>query len=203
MADSLAALRRLTRPREPEERCELCSAPIPSEHRHLIEVETRMLVCCCRPCSILFSGQAETKYRLVPSRVLYLQRFRLEDQEWDSLLVPVSLAFFTYSTPAGRVMAFYPSPAGATESQLGLDTWRELEAANPTLAQLEPDVEALLVNRVGDARDHFVVPIDECYRLVGLVRLGWRGLSGGSEVWREIASFFSQVRERAKVVGGA
>jgi hypothetical protein len=203
MADSLAALRRLTRPREPEERCELCSAPIPSEHRHLIEVETRMLVCCCRPCSILFSGQAETKYRLVPSRVLYLQGFRLEDQEWDSLLVPVSLACFTYSTPAGRVMAFYPSLAGATESQLGLDTWRELEAANPTLAQLEPDVEALLVNRVGDARDHFVVPIDECYRLVGLVRLGWRGLSGGSEVWREIASFFSQVRERAKVVGGA
>ena len=203
MADSLAGLRRLTRPREPDERCELCSTPIPSEHRHLIEVETRMLVCSCQACSILFSGQADTKYRLVPSRVLFLEGFHLEDHEWDSLLVPVSLAFFTYSTPAGRVMAFYPSPAGATESQLGLDTWRELEAANPVLAQLEPDVEALLVNRVGAARDHFLVPIDECYRLVGLVRVGWRGLSGGSEVWREIASFFGQLRERAKVVGGA
>jgi len=203
MTDSLGSLRRLTRPREPEERCELCSAPIPSEHRHLIEVETRMLVCSCQPCSILFSGQAETKYRLVQSRVLSLQGFQLEDDEWDSLLVPVSLAFFTYSTPAGRMMAFYPSPAGATESQLGLDSWRELEAANPILAQLEPDVEALLVNRVGDAREHLIVPIDECYRLVGLVRVGWRGLSGGSEVWKEIESFFTQLRGRAKVVGGA
>jgi hypothetical protein len=202
-ADSLGALRRLTRQREPDERCELCGSPIASEHRHLMEIEARMLVCSCQACSILFSGHAATRYRLVPARVLYLRGFRLEDDRWDSLLVPVNLAFFTFSTRAGHVEALYPSPAGATESLLGLDRWRELEAANPILAQLEPDVEALLVNRVGAARDHFVVSIEECYRLVGLVRVGWRGLSGGSEVWEAIANFFTELRERAKVVGDA
>jgi hypothetical protein len=37
------------------------------------------------------------------------------------------------------------------------------------------------------------MPIDECYRLVGLIRLNWRGLSGGSEVWEEVDKFFEQL----------
>jgi hypothetical protein len=201
-ADPLAGLKGLARPREPEERCELCGAPIPSEHRHLMEAETRTLACSCRACSLLFEGRAG-RYRLVPTRILLLPDFEMSDAQWDELLVPVNLAFFVRSSAEGRVTALYPSPAGATESHLELDTWRELEAANPVLAELEPDVEALLVNRVGAARSHLVVPIDECYRLVGIVRMGWRGLSGGSEVWRSIASFFDELRARAKVFGRA
>jgi hypothetical protein len=198
-ADSLFALRRLAAQREPEERCELCGAGIGAEHRHLLDIKAQTLVCSCRACSLLFfGGEPRARYRLVPTRVLSLPGFRLEDHQWEDLAVPVNLAFFMRSTPADRVVALYPSPAGATESQLGLEAWQQLEADNPILSQLEPDVEALLVNRVRGAGEYFIAPIDECYRLVGLVRSGWRGLSGGSEVWAAIGQFFADLKGRAK-----
>ena len=195
-----ATLRRLAGQRPQQEQCDLCSAPLREQHRHLVEPSTRQLVCACDPCSILFSGQSDTRYRLVPSRVRYLEGFVLPDEVWDRLLIPVNMAFFFRSTATGRVAALYPSPAGATESQLELDPWLDLEAANPILRELEPDVEALLVNRVGNVRDHFIAPIDRCYQLVGLIRAGWKGLSGGSEVWTAIDGFFSELRARATTV---
>jgi hypothetical protein len=200
---SLASLRRLVRQRGDEERCELCGAPVPEEHTHLFDDRKETLACACRACALLFTGQASSRYRPVPARVLSLAGFRLDDRQWEALQVPVGLAFFTRSTRLGRVVARYPSPAGPTESQLGLSTWDELEAANPVLRQLEPDVEALLVNRVGTAADDLVVPIDQCYALVGLVRTGWRGTSGGPEVWGRVATFFAGLRARAQVVGDA
>jgi hypothetical protein len=114
-------------------------------------------------------------------------------------MIPISLAFFSNSTPAGRVVALYPGPAGAAESMLRLDAWDEIAAANPQLRTMEPDVEALLVNRVGSAREYFIAPIDECYKLVGLIRIHWRGLSGGALVWGEISKFFDQLRQRENV----
>ncbi len=120
-------------------------------------------------------------------------------------MVPISMAFFFRSTPDARVVAFYPSPAGAIESLLPLETWKDIEAANPIVTEMEADVEALLVNRVGHARgftapEYYLLPIDECYKLVGLIRASWRGLSGGAEVWQEIARFFDEVKNRATVV---
>ena len=185
-----------------QERCELCSEPIPPEHRHLLEVSTREMMCVCRPCSILFDREAasEGRYRLIPDRHLFLEDFEMSDAQWESLRVPVDMAFFFYSTPAERVVAFYPSPMGPTESLLKLGAWEELERCNPVLEEMERDVEALLVNRVRGAREHFLVPMDECYSLVGLIRMHWRGLSGGREVWEEIARFFEELRERSKTV---
>ena len=185
-----------------QERCELCSEPIPSEHRHLLEVSTREMMCVCRPCSILFDRKAasEGRYRLIPDRHLFLEDFEMSDVHWESLRVPVDMAFFFYSTPAERVVAFYPSPMGPTESLLKLSAWEELERRNPVLEEMERDVEALLVNRVRGAREHFLVPMDECYSLVGLIRMRWRGLSGGREVWEEIARFFEQLRGRSRTV---
>ncbi len=186
-----------------QERCELCSEPIPPEHRHLLEISTREIMCACRPCSILFDREAasEGKYRLIPDRHLFLEDFEMSDVQWESLRIPVDMAFFFYSTPAERVVAFYPSPMGPTESLLKLSAWEELERCNPVLGGMERDVEALLVNRVRGAREHFLVPIDECYSLVGLIRMHWRGLSGGREVWEEIRQFFEELRERSKTVG--
>src|SRR5918911_2888545 len=186
-----------------QERCELCSEPIPPEHRHLLNVSTREIMCACRPCSILFDREAasEGRYRLIPDRRLFLEGFEMSDAQWESLRIPVDMAFFFSSTPAGRVVAFYPSPMGPTESLLKLSIWEELERCNPALGEMEPDVEALLVNRVRGARDHFLVPIDECYSLVGLIRTNWRGLSGGREVWEEIERFFENLRERSKRAG--
>jgi hypothetical protein len=185
-----------------QEHCDLCSEPIPPGHRHLLDVSTREMMCACRPCSILFDRAAasEGKYRLIPDRHLSLEDFEMDDVQWESLRVPVDMAFFFYSTPAERVVAFYPSPMGPTESLLKLGAWEELEAGNPVLKGMERDVEALLVNRVRGARDHFLVPMDECYGLVGLIRTRWRGLSGGREVWEEIERFFEELRRRSKTV---
>jgi hypothetical protein len=183
-----------------QERCELCGAPIPAEHRHLLDLSRRELMCTCRACSLLFASDAASAghYRLVGDRRLRLEDLELDDVAWADLRLPVDMAFFFRSSEAERVQAFYPSPMGPTESLLGLEAWSALEQANPVLATLEPDVEALLVNRVRGARGHWIVPIDDCYALVGLIRTRWRGLTGGAEVWGEIARFFEELDARAK-----
>jgi hypothetical protein len=127
----------------------------------------------------------------------------MTDAQWEALHLPISLAFFYPSSPAGRVVALYPSPAGATESLLTLEAWQDLAEDNPILRELAADVEALLVNRVGQARDYYRLPIDECYKLVGVIRTRWRGLSGGTEVWEEIGRFFTRLKERSGPAGGA
>jgi hypothetical protein len=178
----------------------MCSAALADEHQHLVEPLSRQMICACEPCAILFSGQAEMKYKRVPRRIRALPDFRLTDGQWDSLMLPIQLAFFFHSTPDGKVLALYPSPAGPTESLLALDSWDEIVQDNPVLREMESDVEALLVKRVGDASEYYLVPIDECYKLVGLIRAHWRGLSGGTEVWREIGQFYERLKERSSPV---
>jgi hypothetical protein len=198
---AINVLRRFVRPRaSAAERCDLCGAGLPAEHSHLFEPPTRQLFCSCEPCAILFSGQTGTKYRRVPRRVRYLAEFRLADARWESLMLPIGMAFFFHSSPAGKTLALYPSPAGATESLLDLSAWAEVVEENPVLREMEPDVEALLVNRVRGAADYYLAPIDECYKLVGLIRAGWRGLSGGTEVWQEIAGFFAELKAKSGAV---
>ncbi len=194
----LGALARRTA--EAQERCELCGAAIAHEHRHLIDLSKRELMCACRACSILFASDAASAghYRLVGDRRLRVADLELDDVAWAELRLPVEMAFFFRNSAAGRVQAFYPSPMGPTESCSAWRRGRALEAANPVLTTLEPDVEALLVNRVRGARGHWIVPIDDCYALVGLIRTSWRGLTGGAEVWEGIARFFEELDRRAR-----
>jgi hypothetical protein len=187
---------------EPEEHCDLCGLPIAAEHRHLIDLSTRELRCVCRACAVLFDSEAAGAghYRLVPDRRLRLGDFLLDDVAWEDLRIPVDMAFFFHNSEAGRVMAFYPSPMGPTESLLGLEAWARLEEANPVLREMAPDVEALLVNRARGARAHWLVPIEECYRLVAVIRTRWRGFTGGKEVWEELERFFAGLDERSRTV---
>ncbi len=187
------------------ESCDLCNEPVPAEHRHLLNVSSREVMCACRACTILFDNEAasEGRYRLIPDRHLFFEDFEMDDAQWEGLRIPVDMAFFFHSAPAGRVVAFYPSPMGPTESLLKLSTWEELERRNPVLKGMERDVEALLVNRVRGAREHYLVPMDQCYSLVGLIRTHWRGLSGGREVWDEIDRFFENLRKRSRTVARA
>jgi hypothetical protein len=175
-------------------------------HQHLLETQSRKLVCACDACAVLFSSQSATKYKRVPRRVLFLREFQMTDGQWDSLMIPIEMAFFFNSTPQGKIGAFYPSPAGATESLLSLDAWNDIVQTNPILEKIEPSVEALLVNRVGATRgvsaEHYIVPIDECYKLVGLIRIHWHGLSGGTEVWREVGNFFAELKQKAGLHNG-
>jgi hypothetical protein len=200
----ISFLRELSRRRaEAAEHCDLCGGVVGEQHPHLAEPATRRLLCSCSGCALLFSRRAETRYRLVPERVLALTNFQMPDELWNSLLIPVDMAYFFRSTPAARVVALYPGPAGTTESQLGLETWQELEQLNPILGGLEDDVEGLLVNRVGTSREYFVAPIDRFYELVGIMRVSWQGLSGGTEVWREVAALMARLRRAAGVEVGA
>jgi hypothetical protein len=208
---SLAALRNLSPPRQPAVRCEMCSLPLADVHQHLVEVVNQRLLCACEACALLFSGQAaDAKYRRVPRRIRFLPDFHLDDSQWDGLLIPINMAFFYHSTPRGRTVALYPSPAGPMESLLELESWNEIVAQNPVLQTMEPDVDALLVNRIArggpqgppaggnQEAKYFLAPIDECYKLVGVIRANWRGLSGGKKVWEEIDAYFVDLRARSQ-----
>jgi hypothetical protein len=193
----LASLRRLMRPPSARERCDLCSADLGEEHDHLVELAGRRLACACEPCAILFSNRAAAKYRRVPRRVELLNDFKLTDVGWAALQLPIELAFFLHGTAAGGVVALYPSPGGLIESAVAPDAWEVLAEDNPVLRDFEPDVEALLVNRVRGARECYRVGVDHCYKLVGLLRQHWSGFSGGEAVWEEITRFFAGLKERS------
>lgn len=194
-------LRRFAKARAPVERCDLCGLEIGSNHDHLIDPAERRLACACGACAVLFSAQAGTRYRRVPRDVFTLDELTISYAQWETLRLPIDLAFFYDSTPQERVVACYPSPAGATESLLELETWEEIRREHPALLDLQPDVQALLVNRVrrGTARnDCFLVPIDQCFRLVGIIRTHWKGFTGGTAVWEEIDRFFADLRRLAR-----
>jgi hypothetical protein len=198
--ESLAALQKFVRkPREQSAVCELCAAALPPVHQHLLEIEKRRVTCACDPCAILFGGNARQRYRRIPRDLRRLHNFVMDDQEWESLLIPINLAYFVNSSAAGRVIAQYPSPGGAMESSLDLEYWNAIvernAARNPVLRQFEPDVEALLVNRLSSPPQYYLAPIDQCFRLVGLIRMHWRGLSGGQEVWQQIDRFFGELAQ--------
>jgi hypothetical protein len=184
-----------------EETCDMCAAPIPADHRHLLHVEDRLIVCTCETCRALFAG--EGSYRPTGSRTVWLDGLELSDEHWAAFGIPIGLAFFFHSSVGGAdgdggLVAFYPSPAGTTECELDLRPWDQLVAANPVLEGLEPDAEALIVNRLGGARQQAIVPIDECYRLVGLVRVSWEGISGGRGMESAVAGFFAETEARAR-----
>lgn len=180
----------------------MCGAPVADEHQHVVDVESRGLLCTCRPCYLLFTdASAKLRYRAVPDRYLSLAPFELGPGQWDALEIPVGLAFFFYNSRQERTVAFYPGPAGATESELPLGAWDEIVAANPALSDLVPDVEALLVRAPDRERSDvecYVVPVDRCYELVGHLRRVWRGFDGGQEAQAYISGLFDEVRERAR-----
>lgn len=174
------------------EHCDLCGVAVPGQHRHLLDASSRGLMCACQACSLLFVQDAASRghYRLVPRR-----RVRLHGVPTKGIGVPVGLAFFVPRAD-GSVVAHYPSPAGATQWEVDEDAWREVVGHRAELGSLEPEVEALLVN-IARGREHqWITPIDDCFRLVAVVRREWRGLSGGSRVWPQIDQFFEQLTER-------
>ncbi|MGZ3496415.1 MAG: DUF5947 family protein [Vulcanimicrobiaceae bacterium] len=185
----------------PGERCELCAKPIDGVHSHLVDVKERRLICACRPCYYLFKpqGAAQGRYKAVPDRYVELTEFTMDQGQWDDLQIPIALAFFFFNSASNKMVAFYPGPAGATESMLSLRAWDQIVARYPRLGQLEPDVEAALIRRTREGtNDCFIVPIDACYELVGLIRASWKGFDGGEDAHRNIDHFFASLRSRSE-----
>jgi hypothetical protein len=189
------------------ERCEMCSEDIADEHQHVVNVEGRQLMCVCRGCYLLFTDtEAELRFRAIPDRYLVFPDFALDRRAWEDLQIPVGLAFFFHNSTLGRTVAFYPGPAGATESELDLQVWNDIRTTDPRVDTIAADTEALLV-RVIDAKTEspraYLVPIDACYEFIGRLRMMWRGFDGGQDVRNYIEGFFEQLDRRSKVVDRA
>jgi hypothetical protein len=196
----MAALKRLQMRQMPEgpepieAYCDLCATSMPEDHRHLLQMEDRALMCVCESCYALHSG--EVKYRPTGSRVVWLDGFGMPDELWARFGIPIGLAFFLLRT-AGNVVALYPSPAGATESELELAAWADLVRRNPELEDLDSESEVLIVDRLAKPPRYAIAPTDDAYRLVGLIKANWEGISGGPGVKQAVDDFFDELRERA------
>lgn len=186
------------RAKEPVETCELCSVRLAKAHRHLLETSSRGIACACDPCALRFHDVVDGRFKLIPRDARLLSGFSMSDAQWEALAVPINLAFIYFDSRLGKRTALYPSPAGVTESLLPLAAWDELAAANPALSGMRDDVEALLVNRLDEPPTYLAAPIDACYELAGLIRVHWRGLSGGSEVWDHVRQFFERLQMNAR-----
>jgi hypothetical protein len=184
-----------------DERCEMCARPLAGEHPHVADLGHQRLLCACRECWSLFSaeGAGGGRYRAVPERYLAVSAGAEALALWERLEVPVGVTFLVPRSPEGRVCAFYPGPAGATESLLPPEPWQKLVESKPELATMADDVEALLLRAEPSApsAECFIVPVDACYELVGLLRRDWRGFDGGSAARQAMEEFFSRVRARA------
>jgi len=217
---------------EGAERCEMCREVLSERHGHVVDLEKRSLSCTCRACYLLFTheGAAGGRYRAVPEDVYHDPGRALTDADWNELQIPVAMAFFFYNSALDRVVAGYPSPGGATECELDLAAWDRLAAAYPLLGALAPDVEAIFVNRTErgsvspggrpritpDARggppprtpltppryEVFLIPVDECYSLVGELRMKWQGFDGGAEARAALTTFLDGLRRRAVPLEG-
>ncbi len=189
------------------ERCEMCSESIADEHQHVVNVAGRQLMCVCRACYLLFTDSgADLRYRAVPDRYLAFDDFALDRRAWEALQIPVGVAFFFANSALGRIVAFYPGPAGATESELDLDVWDAISGDDPRVGLLADDVEALLVRVPDDSESappqSYLVPIDACYEFVGRLRMLWRGFDGGQQARAFIDDFFADIKARSVATPG-
>ena len=188
-------------PSPPGGRCEMCAAAVGAAHGHVVDLDSRALMCTCRACYLLFDYErSELAYRSVRDRYGSFPDFRLTRRQWDDLAVPVGLAFFFRNSRQDRTVACYPGPAGAAESELPLGAWDAVVEANPALAAVAPDVEAILVRDHGSGFEGHLVPIDACYELVGRLRQVWRGFDGGQEARAALDEFFAGVQRRSRPI---
>ena len=181
------------------ERCEMCQTVLDGRHGHLVDLDKRSIACACRACYLLFTheGAAGGRYKAVPERICHDPARPLASADWSELQIPVAMAFFFVNSALGRVVAGYPSPGGVTECELDLTAWDRLAAAYPLLGALTPDVEAIFVNRTEHGNELFLIPVDECYSLVGELRMKWQGFDGGAEARAALATFTGGLRRRA------
>ena len=209
-ADLVSGMRGLARPRTPSaptaqpppatadtEACDLCGVGIAEDHRHLLHLGERRIVCACEACWAMRSGEGD--YRPTGNRTVWLSGLDVPDDLWAGFQIPIGLAFFMESTVTGCIVAMYPSPGGATESELHFESWNRMRELNPALETLEPDIEGLIANRLCDPPIYVIAPIDRCYELTGTVKAAWEGISGGPGVQMAVDGFFETLRVTAGV----
>ena len=203
-AGSLRALRAFAARADPHEPCGLCGAPLAPDpgHEHLLAAESQGVLCVCIACAALFGDEYGARLRRIPKRVEELAGVTLSDADWTALNVPIRIAYFV-RTGIEAGLAVYPSPAGPVRAPLTPESWRSLALKAPCASALRQDVEGLVVVDLQARRGAFRAPLDVCHRLSGLVRLHWRGLAGGEELWAALDDWLSEIRTRARELAHA
>ena len=177
------------------ERCDFCSKPISPDHRHFADLTNMKFMCACEVCTVMQAEKGE--YRPIPQRYKFLDGFEMPESVWAQLKIPVNMAFIVYNSDRNQPIAFYPSPAGSMESELQLASWESLNEDNPELQSLAPDLEGFMINRLNKPYEHFIVPIDSCYELIGLIRMTWQGIHGGEKIQDTVRGYFKDLKQRA------
>lgn len=180
---------------EATEQCDFCSKPIPPDHRHFADLVNMKFMCACEVCTVMQAEKGE--YRPIPQRYKYLEDFKMPEAIWAQLKIPVNMAFIVYNSDREQPIAFYPSPAGSMESELQLNSWESLKEDNPKLRSLTPDLEGFMINRLDKPHEHFIIPIDSCYELIGLIRMTWQGIHGGEKMRDTVRKYFKDLKQRA------
>jgi hypothetical protein len=182
--EALVALRRFARPEPAAVRCDLCAAPLSEPHDHMFDAQSRRLVCACVACSLLFPSHSGGAYRRIRPCQVPLPGVVLDDERWTALGIPVRLVFIVASAVHARVFALYPNAAGISETVIATAPWDAFVRANPVLAEIEPDVQGLLIDGVSGHCHCYRASIDVCHRLAGLMR-GTNGRSVASSQLRK------------------
>ena len=156
----------------------------------------RRILCACATCWAQRSG--DPNLRPTGSRVVWLEDFSLPDELWARLEVPIGLSFFMYSSSVEAMVAMYPSPAGATESELKLDglggpARRSIRSSSRS----SPTPRRSSSTGCPDQPSYVIAPIDECYAPRRRVKVNWEGISGGDAIERAVPTFFERLRQRS------
>jgi hypothetical protein len=183
-AIELQRLKRFVAPKPSADVCGLCSTALGPRHAHLFDRSRQVLECACAPCALVLEQNPKGRWALVPHRAERLDASPINTAQWESLGLPIGLAFFVNSSTDRGVTAFYPGPAGAVRCQLPFD---------PPQLELAEDVEALLVSRLDGVCTAYRISLDECFALVGLIRTKWHGFTGGGAVRDAVAGFFERI----------
>ena len=201
---ALAGLRRIISERPAPvvgERCEMCAEPITDEHPHVVDLESRALMCTCRGCYLLFTAEdAQLRYRAVPDRYLSFPDVTLDARQYDELEIPVGLAFLFNSSVLNRTVAFYPGPAGATESELPLEAWTRVVEANPSYRCCAPMSKRCCSGGLTGAASS-PATWSQSMRVTpwsGQLRRLWRGFDGGTEAHQAMDDFFAEIAARSR-----
>jgi len=179
---------------EAEEHCDFCSKSIPPNHRHFADLNNMKFMCACEVCTVMQAEKGE--FHPLPQRYEFIDDLEMPETMWAQLKIPVNMAFIVYNSDREQPIAFYPSPAGSMESELRLDSWESLKNDNPALKNLAPDLEGFMINRLDKPHEHFIVPIDCCYELIGLIRMHWQGMHGGDEMRNAVRDYFKHLKKQ-------
>ena len=161
-------------------RCRLCGEWLGEIHLHLWHVQERRSACACRRCETRDARNRMRGYRRMQPRVELLEGFEMSEAMWVALTTTVGLAnavaFFFRTSRTREVKACGPGRGESLdviETTVDPEAWATLVDRNPVLNDLESDVEALLVHRLGLNPEHYRVSINLAYRLTGLARGDW------------------------------